>query len=63
MLDSLDGDFEEGFQLLEPLLDGVKEMNPGSITVVERDGQQRFKRMFVMLGQHVQVRSLPIRLT
>jgi hypothetical protein len=55
VLDSLDEDFAEGFQLLGPLLDGVKSLNPGTVTRVEKDGQQRFKRLFVMLGQHVEV--------
>ena len=37
------------------LLDGVKAKNDGTIVAVERNEQSQFKRLFIMLGQHVEV--------
>lgn len=55
VLEGLEEGLDKGYQLLEPFLNGIKALNPGSVTAVERDGQSRFRRLFVMLGQHVQV--------
>ena len=60
VLDSMDENWEHGFQLIEPFLNGVKALNAGTIATVERNEQNQFQRLFVMLGQRVKAANAAI---
>ena len=53
VLEELDGDYAEKYQLVGPILDKFAELNPGSVARMECDSDGRFSRYILMEGDAV----------